>query len=369
MSRPAKLIIHTNSFKHNLNVLRESSAGARIWACVKASAYGHGIESIVKGLKDADGLAVLEVHEAREARKLGWEKPILLLEGIFDRQELDEISSLDLQIVVHNLEQIIWCLKAEKSFRKIWIKINSGMNRLGLKRTSLSNIDDINQILDRLRNQSLNNGELGWMTHFAIGGSAKCCLEQEDEFLKTISLLGFRQGESVSYSNSDAIIFNPKFSSDWVRPGILLYGAPTSLDPKGKMDKFLKLLNPCQTLQTQVIAIQTVKTGEGIGYGKTHIASKDMLVGIAAIGYADGYPRSIKQGTHCIVQGKRCQIIGVVSMDLIHIDLTTCPEASVGSMVECWGKDLPILEVAQSSGRLCYELFTGITNRVTRVIT
>ena len=122
-------------------------------------------------------------------------------------------------------------------------------------------------------------------------------------------------------------------------------------------------------MQTEVIATQTVKAGEGIGYGKTYTASKDMLVGIAAIGYADGYPRSIKQGTCCIVERKRCQIIGVVSMDLIHIDLSECPEATVGSVVEFWGKDLPILEVAQSSGRLCYELFTGITGRVTREIT
>ena len=135
---------------------------------------------------------------------------------------------------------------------------------------------------------------LGWMTHFAVGESTKFCLEQEKEFKKTINLLGFRDGESISYSNSDAIIHNSKFCADWVRPGILLYGAPSSLHPNIQMKTLLSSLKPCQSLQTKIIATQIVKAGEAVGYGNT-LASNDMLVGIAAIGYADGYPRSIKR--------------------------------------------------------------------------
>ena len=368
MSRPAKLIIYTNSFKHNLNVLKAKTKDAQIWACVKAGAYGHGMESIVEGLKEADGLAVLEVREAREARELGWDKPILLLEGIFVRQELHNISNLDLEIVVHNSQQIEWCLSSKEKFRKIWIKINSGMNRLGFKGDSPSFSVGINEILNQLRVACSYTGELGWMTHFAVGESAQFCIEQEEEFKKIVTSLGFRDGESVSYSNSDAIINNSRFCSDWVRPGILLYGAPSSLNPNIDMKTVLNELQPCQSLQTEIIATQIVKAGEAVGYGKTFVALNEMIVGIAAIGYADGYPRSIKKGTCCVVEGKRCQIVGVVSMDLIHIDLSECPEATLGSVVEFWGKQMPITEVAQFSGRLCYELFTGITSRVTREI-
>ena len=368
MSRPAKLIIYTNSFKHNLNVLQAKTKNAKIWACVKAGAYGHGMESIVEGLKEADGLAVLEIREAREARELGWQKPILLLEGVFAKQELQNISNLDLEIVVHNSQQIEWCLSSKKKFRKIWVKINSGMNRLGFKKSGTLFCSDTNKILNHLRVSCTQTGALGWMTHFAVGESTKFCLEQDKKFKKTITSLGFRDGESISYSNSDAIIHNSKFCSDWVRPGILLYGAPSSLNPNSDMKTVLNSLQPCQSLQTKIIATQIVKAGEAVGYGKTFVASNDMLVGIAAIGYADGYPRSIKKGTCCIVEGKRCQIVGVVSMDLIHIDLSGCPDATLGSMVEFWGKQIAITEVAQFSGRLCYELFTGITNRVTREI-
>ena len=368
MSRPAKLIIYTNSFKHNLNVLKAKTKDAKVWACVKAGAYGHGMESIVEGLKEADGLAVLEVREAREARELGWKKPILLLEGIFARQELQNISNLDLEIVVHNSQQIEWCLSSKEKFRMIWVKINSGMNRLGFKGSGFSFVSDIKEILNQLRFMCSRTGTLGWMTHFAVGESAKFCLEQEEEFKKTITYLGFTEGESISYSNSDAIINNSKFSLDWVRPGILLYGAPSSLNPNLEMKTVLNLLQPCQSLQTEIIATQIVKAGEAVGYGKTFVALNDMVVGIAAIGYADGYPRNIKKGTCCIVEGKRCQIVGVVSMDLIHIDLSECPKATLGSVVEFWGKQMPITEVAQFSGRLCYELFTGITSRVTREI-
>ena len=368
MSRPAKLIIYTNSFKHNLNVLKAKTKDAKIWACVKAGAYGHGMESIVEGLKEADGLAVLEIREAKEARELGWQKPILLLEGVFARQELQSISNLDLEIVVHNSQQIAWCLSAKRKFRKIWVKINTGMNRLGFKGSSLSLSIGTKETLNQLRAACSHRGVLGWMTHFAVGESTKFCLEQEEEFEKTITLLGFKDGESISYSNSDAIINNSKFCSDWVRPGILLYGAPSSLNPNFDTKTVLNSLQPCQSLQSEIIATQVVKAGEAIGYGKTFVAPNEMVVGIAAIGYADGYPRSIKKGTCCIVEGKRCPIVGVVSMDLIHIDLSKCPEATLGSVVEFWGKQMPITEVAQFSGRLCYELFTGITSRVTREI-
>ena len=366
MSRPAKLIIYTNSFKNNIRVLKRYTNSAKVWACVKAGAYGHGIESAVNGLEEADGLAVLEVSEAFFARSLGWNKPILLLEGVFSRNELDEASALNLELVIHNEQQLAWYLERKKTVHGVWIKINSGMNRLGFSDGKNNGL--IKSSIEKIRNQYLKSSDIKWMTHFSSGGCKNSCEDQIKTFRSTANKLGYQKGEKVSFSNSEAVICNPNFSKDWVRPGILLYGAPSSLNPNKKVRSFLEEVIPCQSLQSKLVTKLRVKKGAKIGYGGTYSAVEEMTVGVAAIGYADGYPRGISKDTCCLVLGKACRVIGVVSMDLIHIDLTPCPEAVPGDVVECWGKDLPILDVAKSSNRLCYELFTGITSRVSREI-
>ena len=178
--------------------------------------------------------------------------------------------------------------------------------------------------------------------------------------------LGYRERELLSFSNSSAIVCNPKFSKHWVRPGILIYGAsPTkSLSPKVKT--FLERLSICQSLTTRIVSIQHVRAGGYVGYGRSFRALNDMRIGVAAVGYADGYPRSASEKTVVLVEGVRCNLVGVVSMDLITIDLSNAPNANIGSNVECWGKNLSIMELAETSNRLCYELFTGVTARVRR---
>ncbi len=370
MTRPANLTIFQESFNLNLQELRKFTKNARIWACVKAGGYGHGIDSTIRGFDDADGLALLELEEAYEARHLGWKKPLLLLEGVFHKSELDEVISLGLEIVIHSNEQLDWCLDFKGKFTSIWIKINSGMNRLGFSSNEISdkNIISLQKKINKLREKILSRNGLRWLTHFSSGDILTKCKNQEKKFKKIISSLGYERGELVSFGNSSALVCNRSFSLDWVRPGILLYGAPSSNNPPKLMQLTLKNLTACQSLVTRIVSIQHVKANEYVGYGESFKAYADMKIGIAAVGYADGYPRSAAQGTVVLVDGNRCPIVGVVSMDLITIDLSNAPMSRVGSIVECWGKNLSILELAKSSNRLCYELFTGVTARVRRSI-
>ncbi len=370
MTRPANLTIFQENFNLNLQELRKITNNARIWACVKAGGYGHGIDSTIRGFDDADGLALLELEEAYEARHLGWKKPLLLLEGVFHQSELDEAISLGLEIVIHSQEQLDWCLDYNGRFTSIWIKINSGMNRLGFSLNEIENNNGISlqKKIKKLREKILSKNGLRWLTHFSSGDISIKCKNQEIKFKKIISYLGYDKGELVSYGNSSALVCNKSFLLDWVRPGILLYGAPSSNKPPEIMKIIVKNLTACQSLTTRIVSIQHVLANEFVGYGESYRALIDMKIGIAAVGYADGYPRSATQGTVVLVDGIRCPIVGVVSMDLITIDLTNAPMAKVGSTVECWGKNLSILELAKSSNRLCYELFTGVTARVRRSI-
>ena len=370
MSRPASLTILQKNLTQNLIQVRSLSEKSRIWACVKAGGYGHGMDSAIRGFSDADGLALLEIEEAYEARHLGWNKPLLLLEGIFHERELFEAENLKLEVVIHNEEQLKWCINFNGQLTGVWIKINSGMNRLGFNPETMSNdkLKKITDDLNTLRNKVLNKNGLRWLTHFANADQPNGCQIPSLAFKKSLSKLNYLPGELLSLSNSSALVCSPENNSDWVRPGILLYGAASSINPNIKIKKVLSSLLPTQSLTTEIVGIQNIKKDEYVGYGTNFKSDRAIRVGVAAIGYADGYPRSARNGSSIFVAGKKCKLIGVVSMDLITIDLTNCPDATVGSPVECWGESISISEIALASNRLCYELFTGVTARVRRTI-
>jgi alanine racemase len=370
MSRPATLTIIQKNLTKNLAQVRNLSKKSRIWACVKAGGYGHGMDSAIRGFSEADGLALLEIEEAYEARHLGWNKSLLLLEGVFHERELLEVENLKLEVVVHNEEQLDWCINFKGQLTGIWVKINSGMNRLGFNPETMSSskLKKIVDGLNILRKKVLNKNGLRWLTHFSRADQPNGCQIPSVVFKENLSLLNYLPGELISLSNSSALVCSPVNNSDWVRPGILLYGAPSSNYPNIKMQKVLSSLSPTQLLTTEIVGIQHIKKNEYVGYGTNYKSNRSIRVGVAAIGYADGYPRSSVNGTSILVGNKKCKLIGVVSMDLITIDLTNCPNATIGTPVECWGESVSILEIAKVSNRLCYELFTGVTARVRRTI-
>ena len=248
MSRPATLTILQNNLTKNLETVRNLSRTSRVWACAKAGGYGHGIDSVIRGFANADGLALLEIEEAYEARHLGWNKPLLLLEGVFHERELVETENLKLEVVIHNEEQLDWCIAFDGQFTGIWIKINSGMNRLGFNTSSMNHekIKKIVEKLNLLRTKVLNKNGLRWLTHFSRADNLDGCDMPAKIFKNSLSLLDYRVGEQVSYSNSAALITHPRFNSDWVRPGILLYGA---LIQTIHLTKLKKLHKPCSPLK------------------------------------------------------------------------------------------------------------------------
>ncbi len=370
MSRPATLTILQQNLTKNLVQVRNLSDKSRIWACVKAGGYGHGIDSAIRGFSEADGLALLEIEEAYEARHLGWNKPLLLLEGVFNERELEEAENLKLEMVIHNEDQLDWCLNFKGHLTGIWIKINSGMNRLGFNTQTMSKnkLKKISDNLNLLRKKVINKNGLRWLTHFASADQPNGCQIPSNIFQISLEHLNYIPGELISLSNSSALVCSPENNSDWVRPGILLYGSPSSNKPNSEIEKVLKSLLPTQTLSTEIVGIQSIRKNEYVGYGTAYKSNSSIRVGVAAIGYADGYPRSAQSGTPILVGNKKCNLIGVVSMDLITIDLTNCPDAKIGTPVECWGNSVSAIEIAQASNRLCYELFTGVTARVRRTI-
>ncbi|MFM8900759.1 MAG: alanine racemase [Burkholderiales bacterium] len=364
MPRPIHALIHPDALEHNLVTARAAAPDAKCWAVVKANAYGHGLERAYEGLKGADGFALLDFDEAARIRALGWRGPILMLEGCFEARDLEWCSRLNLWHTVHHEAQIDW-LAAHKtnSAQHVFLKMNSGMNRLGfapahyrrawLRLSGLTQVDNITL-----------------MTHFATADGPEGIAQQLQVFNQTtLDLPGER-----SLCNSAATL---RFGSsaegvraDWIRPGIMVYGS--SPDHPEHTAAHWNLW-PTMSLRSEIIAAQELQAGDHVGYGSSYTAPRAMRIGVVACGYADGYPRVIPNGTPVLVDGVRCPMAGRVSMDMITVDLTAVPQASVGSPVTLWGQDasgarLPIDEVAQAAGTVGYELMCALAQRVpTRV--
>jgi len=360
MPRPIGAVIHTAALAHNLARARAAADGARIFAVVKADAYGHGIERAYPGLRGADGFALLDLGEAERIRALGWRGPVLLLEGCFEARDLEACSRLALWHVIHRAEQIDWLARHKSAVpQRVFLKLNSGMNRLGfapeafrgawLRLSGLAQVDDITL-----------------MTHFSDADGAPGVAAQRAAFDAACEGL---PGERSLCNSAATLRFAPgdaALRGDWVRAGILSYGS----SPDHPLhDSAHWQLQPAMSLRSELIATQHLAPGASVGYGSTFTADAPMRIGVVACGYADGYPRSAKAGTPVLVDGVRCRLVGRVSMDMLTVDLTPVPAAGVGSRVTLWGRDaqgrvLGIDEVAHAAGTIGYELMCALARRV-----
>jgi len=363
MPRPILATIHTPALAHNLARVRHAAPDARVWAVVKANAYGHGIERAFEGLRSADGFAVLDLDEARRLRALDWRGPILLLEGCFDARDLELCSRLGLWHGVHCTEQIDM-LAAHKTqlAHRVFLKMNSGMNRLGFTP------ERFRAAWTRL-NALLQVEEISLMTHFSDADGPKGIAHQMAAFdAVTHDLPGER-----SLSNSAGVLRHGKAlaeRSDWVRPGIAVYGSAPDFPLNSAAAWGLQ---PGMTLASKIIGIQQLVAGDTVGYGSSFTADGPMRIGVVACGYADGYPRHCSTGTPVLINGVRCRMVGRVSMDMITVDLTPVPAAGMGSEATLWGRSstgeiLPIDEVAHSAGTVGYELMCALAQRVPVVV-
>lgn len=350
MTRPIQAIIDHAALRHNFAVARSHSGQAKLFAVVKANGYGHGLLRVANALSDADGFAVLTVEEALQLRDAGFDQTILLLEGFFSADELPLIAEYGLTPVIHTIEQVDSLLRCGLPMRlPIFIKCNTGMNRLGFSERAFAGA------LTALR-RSPQVGSITLMTHFANADEASGIAAQ----LRIFNDIANDVKLPVSLANSAALLRFPEARGDVVRAGIMLYGACGYSD-FGPRELGLE---PAMTLHSRIIAIQMLKIGDQVGYGGDFTAQRKMRIGVVACGYADGYPRHAPSGTPVTVDGEKSATVGRVSMDMICVDLTHLPQASIGSPVVLWGADPLVTEVAASAGTNAYELLCALATRV-----
>ncbi len=356
MPRPTTATLHADALRHNLGELRRRAPGSRLMAVVKADAYGHGLERVAHALSDADAFGVAMLEDARRLRSFGLVQPILLLSGFNDAADLPEVRALGLEVAVHHASQLDILAQAGNDGAPIrcWLKVDSGMHRLGFPP---DRVRDAHARLSALPGVS---GDIVLMNHFAssddFGGP------QTREQLRvfhdcTAGLPGQR-----SLANSAAVLGWPESHGDWVRPGGALYGMSVAAGRTGGDFG----LRPAMAFTTGLIAVNRVCRGEPIGYSATWTCPEDMLVGVAAAGYGDGYPRHAPSGTPVLVSGRPAAIVGRVSMDLLAIDLRRHPDARPGDEVLLWGPGVPVEVVAEAAGTIAYQLTCSITGRVRR---
>ena len=361
MPRPITATIHLSAIKHNYDIARQHGGSAKVWAVVKANAYGHGLAFAMRALQGADGLALVEVDGAIKIRESGWIRPVLLLEGFFHASDLPLVAHHQIDVAVHCNEQIELLeqanLAADKVIR-VHLKVNTGMNRLGFKPAAVAAAYQRLSAINAVRVVDL-------MMHFANADDALNSrlpvAEQLRRFEQAQAALKGAKLET-SLANSAANLLIDSIKNDWVRAGIMLYGGSPSTAAASTFG-----LLPAMTLRSELIAIQEIQTGEAVGYGSRFVAAKPMRIGIVACGYADGYPRHAIDGTPVLVNGVRTSMVGRVSMDMITVDVTDIAEAKVGSVVTLWGQGLPIDEVARAADTIGYELMCGVAQRVQMV--
>jgi alanine racemase len=363
MPRPIEAIIHTQHLAHNLAQVRSFAPDARVWAVVKANAYGHGIARAYPGLRGADGFALLDMDEAKTLRALDWRGPILLLEGVFEARDLELCSRLNLWHVVHCAQQIDW-LAMHKTHQphRVFLKMNSGMNRLGFRpeafRAAWTRLNALPQV-----------DEISLMTHFSDADALRFGADGIKDQLATFEAATRDLPGERSLSNSAAVLRHsqrPQVRADWVRAGIMSYGSAPDYP---EHDASHWGLLPGMSLRSRLIATQDLQVGDTVGYGSSFTAERPMRIGIVACGYADGYPRHCPSGTPVLVDGARTTTVGRVSMDMLSVDLSALPAAGIGSEVTLWGEGpkgsrLAIDEVARAAGTIGYELMCALAARV-----
>lgn len=357
MSRPIRARLDWSALRHNHTVVRRHAGAARVWSVVKADAYGHGLLSATQALREStDGFALVELEGAMALRDAGMVQPILMLEGPYQADDLPLFAELELTPVLHAMWQVDALINACLPRRQaVYLKLNTGMNRLGFDQA------EFNAALDRLVMADCLES-LTLMTHFADADEARGIEHQLQRFR---AMTGGRD-LPVSLANSAALLRFPESTGDWVRPGIMLYGS--SPFPATQSAAELGLL-PVMTLESELIAVRELVPGDTVGYGSSFVAERAMRVGIVACGYADGYPRHAPTGTPVRIAGRRTRTLGRVSMDKICIDLSDVPEkVGVGETVTLWGGAgdmyLAADDVATAAGTVAYELFCALAARV-----
>jgi alanine racemase len=357
----ARAFIRLDALEHNFRRIRSVANGARVLAVVKANAYGHGLSAVARKLAEADGFAVARYDEAVELFELGLKKPVVILEGFADAAELGGALERSLQPVVHCEQQIRLLESAAPANATVWLKLDTGMHRLGFRPEHSSTL------VARL-NACKSVSEVRLMTHLASADvrSSDTTARQLDAFRKAVEAF---DGD-ISVANSPGIFGWPGAiwagvdpARSWVRPGICLYGISPFPDSCGR-DLGLRAV---MEFETTLIAVKAIRKGDRVGYGGTWEAPEDTVLGIVAAGYGDGYTRFLPSGTPVLVDGRRATLAGTVSMDMAAVDLGPAATAQPGTPVTLWGGELPVEEVAAHAGTIAYQLVCGVTSRPRRI--
>ncbi len=352
MSRPLRARIDLDALQHNLRCARVAAPQSRVMAVVKANGYGHGLVRVAQALREADGFGVACLEEAVRLREAGIQHPITLLEGFFDSDELTAISHYRLIPVLHTERQIRQLEAASlPQPLDVWLKVDTGMRRLGFAP------DDFALMHQHLQ-ACANVNTIGLFSHLGYADDRRSAQTQRqyERFNQVVD--GFPGVRSLA--NSGGLLGWPETQFDWIRPGLMLYGiSPFSGDTA--QDHGLRTV---MTLESRLIAVNRFERGAAIGYGGAWVCPEDMLVGVVAAGYGDGYPRHAPTGTPVLVNGRRTQIIGRVSMDMLCVDLREQPQACIGDPAVLWGQDLPAEEIARCAGTIPYDLVCAIASRV-----
>ena len=346
--------IDTGALRHNLQVIRRLAPKSRVMAVIKANAYGHGLIAVAKALEAADAFAVARIGEALALREAGIKTPIVLLEGVFDGEQLAAAAAGDFELVVHTQEQIELLLAAPREARfKVWLKLDSGMNRLGFKAEAYPAAHAA------LSRAAALKAPINLITHLACADMPELPATAEQLMVfetATRSMAGER-----SVVSSAALLGFSDSQADWVRPGLLLYGVSPFRNSTGADHG----VRPVMTLRSQIIAVKDLVVGDRVGYGGDWTATRPTRLAIVSVGYGDGYPRSACSGTPVLVNGEHAALVGRVSMDMIAIDTTDAQrEPKVGDPVVLWGDGLAIEEVATWAETIPYTLLCGINQRV-----
>jgi alanine racemase len=352
MTRPARARIDLQALQHNFERVRQCAPHSRIMAVIKSHAYGHGLVNAARALPGADGFGIVTLDEAIALREAGFDRRIVMLEGLYAADEAGLAVGYRIDVVVHHVEQIGYLEAAPAGPPlDVWIKIDTGMHRLGFEPARLPAVTERLRRTGRVR-------EIRYLSHLCCADdrNADQTPRQHRLFLETLQGL---DGER-SLANSAAVLGWPDTHLDWVRPGVMLYGS----SPLLHVTAAELGLRPVMTLGTRLIAVAQRRAGDAVGYGAAWRCPEPMMVGIAAIGYGDGYPRHAPSGTPVLVNGRRAALAGRVSMDMIGIDLRGHPEAQIGDPVTLWGEGLSVDEVAAAAGTISYELFCSVTSRV-----
>lgn len=352
-SRVAHALINIGALRENLRKVKSIAPKAKVMSVIKANAYGHGLIRVAGGLQESDAFAVARTQEAIELRKAGFTQSIAVLQGFFDQDELPIYGRLALEPVVHSVWQVDLLEERVRGYPlKVWLKVDTGMSRLGV------HPEEVGPLIKRLNACKTVQGPIALMSHLA---NADCLDDPQTnrQISRFRELTEDLEGES-GIANSAGILGWEESHSEWVRPGIILYGISPFPGKTGPQEG----LKPVMTLRSRLISIKDIESGTRVGYGGDWVAGRKTRLGVAAIGYGDGYPRQARSGTPVLVRGQQVPLAGRVSMDMITLDLTDCPEARIGDLVTLWGEGLPVELIAEYANTIPYNLVCGITRRV-----